>query len=744
MAAVFYNQFVKQTNINSDISSILPAESQEAAQLGKLFNQTTANQLIWMLKAQDEQSLIDAADEISKDLTSSKLLAMVINDSNGLSLLFERLSQNQGIYLSQQDKTFLQNKDFQGITQSKIEKLYSPLSAVNSEILVQDPLLLTTSFLEQSFKNNTAKVIGNYIGYQDGDDIILMLNLQLKGSPFDIELQKEYLSYLDTVEARLSPKNIELMQLGLVGFAAYETQQGLTEAKVIGLGSILVILVLISLIFRSPIPLLLMSLVIATGVICALSVASLLFGPLHVLSILVGTSLIGIAVDYVFHYFAKNAFHPNKVASAKIIKPVTLGLITSILGYSALFLSALEVLQQIAFISSVGLVAAYFSTLVILPAIKFDLSKKSNLSFSIFDRLNQLSNTGNYKTLCLMVCSAILVLAVFLLPKITFNDQVELLHASPKHLIEQQEVIESLVEEAAPSENMVVSANDLEQLLVKLEKLDTLLQQEVANKNLDSYIGLQQFLHSNEYQNQSISLVKDWLNSEYIHDYLEILDLNVIELKASLANDYLNQADFKKTPYAPLIEKLLLKDEQGDFYGLVKLIGVKDLSAISLFVKNEPAISLINPKAQFSDFLAQVRVDSIYFVAAAYLVILLLLIVVNGFKAALKQFIPPLSAALLGLFAAMALGQMINIFHIVALTLVLGIGIDYTIFYANAQQHQKPDMVLAISCSMISTVLAFGLMALSQTPAVSGFGTVVLVGIFSAYLLAPLAKESKA
>ena len=73
--------------------------------------------------------------------------------------------------------------------------------------------------------------------------------------------------------------------------------------------------------------------------------------------------------------------------------------------------------------------------------------------------------------------------------------------------------------------------------------------------------------------------------------------------------------------------------------------------------------------------------------------------------------------------------------------LVLGIGIDYTLFYRDARR-AKPSTMLSIFLSMSSTVLAFGLLSFSSILAIHSFGITVLIGITIAFLLAPMAGTS--
>src|SRR5690606_34491900 len=84
-----------------------------------------------------------------------------------------------------------------------------------------------------------------------------------------------------------------------------------------------------------------------------------------------------------------------------------------------------------------------------------------------------------------------------------------------------------------------------------------------------------------------------------------------------------------------------------------------------------------------------------------------------------------------------ALGAPLNLFHLLALALVFGIGIDATLFIAEAAERLDPT-AFAITLSALTTILSFGLLSFSTTYAVRSFGLTVLIGIVCGYLLTPL------
>jgi predicted exporter len=82
-------------------------------------------------------------------------------------------------------------------------------------------------------------------------------------------------------------------------------------------------------------------------------------------------------------------------------------------------------------------------------------------------------------------------------------------------------------------------------------------------------------------------------------------------------------------------------------------------------------------------------------------------------------------------------GGSLQLFHVLALMLLLGIGVDYGIFL---QEHPgRRDLIAwhAVALSAVSTLLSFGLLSLSNTPALQAFGLTITIGTVTVVLLGP-------
>jgi predicted exporter len=86
-------------------------------------------------------------------------------------------------------------------------------------------------------------------------------------------------------------------------------------------------------------------------------------------------------------------------------------------------------------------------------------------------------------------------------------------------------------------------------------------------------------------------------------------------------------------------------------------------------------------------------------------------------------------------------GVGLNLLHVLALILVLSVGVDYGVFIVEAVRGEGDVAVAmvgtAIACA--TTLLSFGMLALSSNPALEALGLTTATGVGLAFLLTPMA-----
>ena len=110
----------------------------------------------------------------------------------------------------------------------------------------------------------------------------------------------------------------------------------------------------------------------------------------------------------------------------------------------------------------------------------------------------------------------------------------------------------------------------------------------------------------------------------------------------------------------------------------------------------------------------------------------------------LRVVAPMALTTLLILALLHAVGVSLNLFHLIALVLAAGLGVDYALFF-EAVEHdpaeQRRTLHAVLVCS-ISTFMVFGFMAFSTLPVLRAIGVTVALGVLSNFVLALLLTRS--
>jgi predicted exporter len=155
-----------------------------------------------------------------------------------------------------------------------------------------------------------------------------------------------------------------------------------------------------------------------------------------------------------------------------------------------------------------------------------------------------------------------------------------------------------------------------------------------------------------------------------------------------------------------------------------------DLIAVARHVEG---VTLVNQTEDLSQLLGRYR-TSVSELLALTLVLLAVGLALRYRHHSWRMLLPLMLAMTVALGCA-AMGG-ITLFHVMALLLVIGIGLDTAVFYTEGGF--TPESWLASSLACGTSILAFGLLSLSAVPVLHQFGLIILVGILGCWLLTPL------
>jgi predicted exporter len=343
----------------------------------------------------------------------------------------------------------------------------------------------------------------------------------------------------------------------------------------------------------------------------------------------------------------------------------------------------------------------------------------------------------------LLVFVALAIAGAFGLARLVVQDDVKALQQSPPSLVAQEQRVRDLLGSGIETRFFLVTGSTAQAVLESEEQLTRALDASIRSGAIASYQALSTGVPSIARQTRNRHLL-----AKHVYARDGLLDQVMASLGFESEAIERRRADFVAA-HAPLeVEEWLASEASrgarhlwlgnvGAHYAtVVTLGGITDVSALQSLQARD--VRLIDRVAQTTDTMRRYRHVMSLLLVAVYAVAGLILAIRFGWRDALRMLLPSVAASLttLGLFGW--LGIPFNLFTLLALWLVLGLGIDYGIFLRHGQDH-RVTAILSVTLSACTTLIAFGLLALSATPFIRSIGMTLLFAITLSWLFALLA-----
>ncbi|WP_317930848.1 hypothetical protein [Halioxenophilus sp. WMMB6] len=747
-------QWLRGIEVETDILALLPVTEQDpiVAEASNRFNQSLAQRHLLVVGAESLSQAVAAADQLADALAEVPGIAELeyrINDDRQRAMLAPYLPY-RGQLLDADTRALLQTQGGEALVRQNLQLLYSPMAAVNSAVLADDPLLLFYRFaLGLAQGQEKVSLRQGVITAEHHGRHYVLLNLTLADSPFSMTLQREFLPAVAQALAgvRAQFPEVELLNVGMVRYAAAGVASAQKEISTIGIGSLLGVVLLLVVVFRAGKPLLVSLLPIGVGFLAAFVACQWLFGSVHLLTLVFGASLIGISIDYSFHYFCDRLGGGSQwrgdLGVRNIFNGILLGLITSVLGYASLCFAPFPGMQQLALFSTVGLTAAFLTVVCLFPYLAGGASGHHESRWLLWSGLLSAGLRWRQPWGWLATLGLV-VFAVSGVSRLQVDDDIRLLQSVPANLRAEEQRLAEILGVGLSNQFLLVEGRDAEQVLARESALIPQLQALQGQGSLARFDALSAHLPTVAQQQSDWQLVKRELagQPQLLANYAAALGL------AGETIDHFQQR-YQAGAFQPLNfeqwwqsdgsrpwRHLWLGKTERGYASVIALYAAKP-GTLAPLADGQAGVSLVDKVSDISTLLSKYRQRSALLVMLSYTAIYLLLCLRYGPRLSLRIVTPPLAAVILALAVLGWTGHALNIFHLLAMLLVLGIGIDYTLFLEEGSRHRQRTL-LAIILSALTTLLSFGLLALSETPAVSAFGETVLVGILVSLLLAPI------
>ena len=766
----FYNKLPLQTNL---LSLLPPTERNPVAEVAvkKLAN-VVENRTVFLIGHSSAESSTQAARGFALSLGKSKTFKKIIADIPSVEpkQLIEVYLQHQFNLLLVADRDLLSGGKV-NLENRLQQKLHAPFQFGLTLSPADDPFGFTDAWIAGLPLKNlklepengmlvTRSIEVSAVTKKQDEITWAFVSAELQGSAYDNSVQQNVVDAVGNAEAALKKKypDAEVLRAGTVFYAETARANAEHEVDLIGAGSLIGMLALLYLVFRSIRPLALGLLSVGFGIGAALAVTIFIYGEIHLITLVFGASLIGEAIDYAIQYFAAHLgagkdWEP--MSGLKRIAPgLTVALSTSLLAYSALMLAPFPALSQIGLFALVGLSAAWLSVFLLLPALLVKPnSRNPEVAVAGPRFLLNWWQTHVDKRECYLITALIFLVAIPGWLQLYGDDDVHLLVARPPLLAMQEAKIRELSGVGNSSQFFLIEGKTADEVLVNEEKLTARLSKLIANGEVASYQGLSNFVPSMATQQKNRELWSDKvfgdtrsLTAMFANAGLrdEVITNQMASFKAS-ENNILTIEDWLKSSISASARNLWLGQTEHGFAAIGLPQGVKDITSLGEVAKGLAGVTFVDKTGSISQLLKRYREwGGLWLLGVIALVYGILFVRYKG-RQAVIILAPTILAIGLTLCIFGYLHNPLSLFNIMALMLVLGVGVNYAIFlHEGSRKGLCEDGVLAaaslagVLLSAGTTLLSFGLLAFSSMPALSSFGLTLLIGVGFSVLLAPI------
>lgn len=724
--------------VETDVSFFLPRSSSPQEQfLINQFRQGPGSKLLIVsLQGGDSKALAKASNSLTQKLKNDRAFVKVINSEDAVTPQMEKFLFSNRYLLSptlHPDK--FSPESLHKILSDTLGRMALLQGFMEKRYFNRDP---TGEFLA-TLRSWTGKPMLNKkhgVWFSlDGKHAFLVVEIFAHG--FDLNQFENAVNRIENRFDELKPdRSMTLNMAGPPAFAVASRQSIKRDATELSIIATCLVVGIIFTFYRSVLLVLLCSIPLLCGVMTSISAVVLIFGSIHGITLTFGIVIIGVAIDYPIHLFShiKNDEPPSE-AMDRIWPTLRLGVLTTSLGYVSMIFSGFDGLIQLAIFAVCGLVSASLVTRHILPYITGFSLRTPLVSTMPFELLSK-----NKIIFYVLLAGAISTLG-FQRNELWENDVAQLSPIPDSQLALDRQVRKEL---NLPNVSYwVVVKGESEQSVLQLtesvsEKLQTLTNQ----GSISGFEAVTKYLPSMEKQSQRIKALpsSDQLKENFqlaqqglpfrenaFEDFFE--DISRVKKSGFLTSDRL-----KGTLFEAQVKKLLF-NQDNFWFSLISFNGTVDEKLIAEAIGGFPIESVfaLEPRKTSNTMINRYRDRALLMFVGGCLIIAITLKVALRQWVSLGRVLIPIFGSVLTVMAVLATAKVqLSLFHLVSLLLVIGLGLDYTLFLNRKlellEDQSKTNHALLV-CNL-STVSVFGTLAFSTTPVLRAIGTTVAIGAF--------------
>jgi 1-acyl-sn-glycerol-3-phosphate acyltransferase len=765
--------FAVQVKFEEDVTRFFP-DTQDARSTEIVFqNLKVKDKIIVMLSSADTVSgavpsdrLIEAGDLLKDSLLAeagSEYITDIFSevDENMIGKVTDFIYDNLPVFLTEDDyarmDSVLTADGIERRMRSNYLHLLSPAGVALKSILPRDPVGLGTTSLEKLRDFQMTANYEIYDGHIFSRDMSTLLLFITPHYGTGSTGKNEFL--IDTIEKQLRETmdtypGVKAEYFGGPSVGVYNARQIKSDTMLTMTIALIIIIVFITLVFKSRSAVILIILPVLYGAVFSLALIYFLKGSVSAIAIGAGAAVFGVALSYSIHVLS----HFNHVSSIRqlieeLAYPLTVGSFTTVGAFFGLVFTSSDLLRDFGLFSSLALIGTTFFCLVFLPhflKVK-EGHEESGRVLRFIEKINGYAYEKN-KPLVIMIV-LVFFLSLYMSGKVTFDSNMMNLSFEPANLKAAEQRLNDLFQSDNKTTLFVsVGSTPDEGLRHYAEtnrKLDSLKAEgrikefASAEKIFIPYAEQQRRIERwNSYwaEGRKAQVREDIKNGaakyhfreDTFHDFFALLDKQYLPCDFTAGDSSL-----------PLLDSWVSSaDSLSMFITQVRLNEEDKETVYDRFAGNDGLV--IFDRGYFANKWVSAINDDFYLILyiSSFLIFFALLISYGRIELTLMTFTPMAVSwvIILGLMAAT--GTQFNIVNIILSTFIFGLGDDFSIFIMDGlqQEYRTGKKMLtshktAIFFSSFTAVVGLGVLVFAKHPALQSISVISILGMISVVLV---------
>lgn len=742
-----------KTSFKAELSLLLPPATTPTQEL--LLNQVragpTTRLILIGLEGRNADVLAAASKRLAAWMRESKDFVYVTNGEQAWSTEeLDLLFRYRYLLSPSVNEARFRHAGLRAAFEDRLRDLVSPLSLLVKERVAEDPTGEFGSVLQPWLPEVRPRRHHGVWLSSDGRRAILLGQTHALG--FDLNEQERLqaelkIAFTQILSSMKTPHPIDLLISGPAVFSVEARKTIKQESWKLSVVAICLVVLFLYTAYRSWRLVALTIVPLVSAMIVSIAAVGLLFGFIHGITLAFGMTLIGVAIDYPIHLFSHlNSGKSAETVFERIWPTMRLGIITTVMGFSAMLLTGFPGLSQLGCFAMIGLLVAGSVTRWVLPALIPSEFQPDASVPRLVPPMDRMRKAYLMPPLAVLVATGYLILSG---ESLWEHDLANLSPVSREKKTVDRELRKEL---AAPDvrELIVITGQTEQEVLQISEELKPALDRLVTEDVLSGYeMGARHLPSYRRQRTRQAALPEPSILRHHLEVALSGLPFTqnafepfVAAVGGAKRQKPLDSARLSGTGVGLKLESLLFPRE-GQWVALVLLRGVTHSEQLVSMVKesNHANVTYVDLKGESNRLVAAYRGEALSLVGWGALAIGIVLLVGLRSMTSVLRVLLPISGSVLVVVALLhGVGERLSLFHLVSLLLVVGMGLDYALFFnrSTSTLAERERTIFSVLVCSVTTMLVFGILAWSEIPILRAIGMTAACGSLICLLFSAL------